>query len=64
MPKSKRLKTGLARGSGGPRGLVHIGVVKILEEDNVSLSMVAANFKPVQSKPLSPISKNASRDPR
>jgi len=34
----KRPKIGLALGSGGSRGLAHIGVIKVLEENNISKS--------------------------
>ena len=36
MTKLKRPKIGLALGSGGARGLTHIGVIKILEENNIA----------------------------
>jgi len=38
MVESKRPKIGLALGSGGSRGLAHIGVIKVLEENNISKS--------------------------
>ncbi|MFH2085620.1 MAG: patatin-like phospholipase family protein [bacterium] len=34
-------KVGLALGSGGPRGLAHIGVIKALVENNISIDVVA-----------------------
>ena len=33
------LKIGLALGSGGPRGLAHIGVIKVLEENNIPIDL-------------------------
>jgi NTE family protein len=41
MTKSKRLKIGLALGSGGSRGLAHIGVIKVLEENNIPIDFIA-----------------------
>ena len=37
----KKKKVGLVLGSGAARGLAHIGVIKALEEDNVSIDMIA-----------------------
>ena len=34
-------KIGLALGSGGPRGLAHIGVIKALEKENISIDFIA-----------------------
>ena len=34
-------KIGLALGSGGPRGLAHIGVIKALEKENISVDFIA-----------------------
>jgi NTE family protein len=34
-------KIGLALGSGGPRGLSHIGVIKALEKENISIDFIA-----------------------
>ncbi|MCK5025740.1 MAG: patatin-like phospholipase family protein [Nanoarchaeota archaeon] len=36
-----RLKIGLALGSGGARGLAHIGVLKTLEENNIPIDYIA-----------------------
>jgi len=36
-----RPKIGLALGGGGPKGLAHIGVIKILEENNISIDFIA-----------------------
>jgi len=37
----RRPKVGLALGSGGPRGLAHIGVIKVLEENNIPIDFIA-----------------------
>jgi len=37
----KNKKIGLALGSGSARGLAHIGVIKVLEENNIPISMIA-----------------------
>lgn len=37
----KRPKIGLALGSGGPKGLVHIGILKILEKYNIPIDFIA-----------------------
>lgn len=37
----KRIKVGLALGSGAARGLAHIGVLKVLEEHNIPIDAVA-----------------------
>ncbi|MCU9612218.1 patatin-like phospholipase family protein [Caldibacillus lycopersici] len=36
-------KIGLALGSGGARGLAHIGVIKVLEEANIPIHMIAGS---------------------
>ncbi len=36
-------KIGLALGSGGARGLAHIGVLKVLERENIPVSMIAGS---------------------
>ena len=42
MEKKENLPTvGLALGSGGPRGLAHIGVIKVLEENNIPIDFIA-----------------------
>ena len=41
MKESKRPKIGLALGSGGSRGLAHIGVIKALEENNIPIDFIA-----------------------
>ncbi len=43
MFKSNRLKIGLALGSGGPKGLAHIGVIKVLEENNIPIDFIAGS---------------------
>ncbi len=43
MTKSKRPKIGLALGSGGARGLAHIGVIKVLEENNIPIDFIAGS---------------------
>ncbi len=37
------LKIGLALGSGGPKGLAHIGVLKVLEENNIPIDFIAGS---------------------
>jgi NTE family protein len=39
----KRPKIGLALGSGGPRGLAHIGVIKVLEENDIPIDLIAGS---------------------
>ncbi len=39
--KKKELKIGLALGAGGFRGLAHIGVLKVLEENNIKISYIS-----------------------
>ena len=39
MAKEK-LKVGLALGGGGARGLAHIGVLKVLERENIPISLI------------------------
>ena len=39
--KKKRVTLGLALGSGGARGLIHIGVLKVLEENNIRPDYIA-----------------------
>lgn len=41
--RSKRPTVGLALGSGGPRGLAHIGVIKVLEENNIPIDYIAGS---------------------
>jgi len=36
----KRLKVGLALGGGGARGLAHIGVLKVLESENIPIDLI------------------------
>jgi NTE family protein len=43
MAASGRPKIGLALGSGGPRGLAHIGVIKILEKNNIPIDFIAGS---------------------
>ena len=43
MAESKRPKIGLALGSGGARGLAHIGVIKVLEENNIPIDFIAGS---------------------
>ena len=43
MTKSKRLKIGLALGSGGAKGLAHIGVIKVLEKNNIPIDFIAGS---------------------
>jgi len=39
----KKPKIGLALGSGGPKGLAHIGVIKVLEENNIPIDFIAGS---------------------
>jgi len=41
MQHKKRLKIGLALGSGGAKGLAHIGVIKALEKNNIPIDFIA-----------------------
>jgi len=41
MAKSKQPKIGLALGSGGPKGLSHIGIIKVLEKNNIPIDFIA-----------------------
>ena len=43
MSESKRPKIGLALGSGGAKGLAHIGVLKALEENNIPIDFIAGS---------------------
>ncbi len=43
MAKTKQLKIGLALGSGGVKGLAHIGVIKVLEENNIPINFIAGS---------------------
>ena len=43
MAELKRTKIGLALGSGGSRGLAHIGVIKVLEENNIPIDFIAGS---------------------
>lgn len=43
MKKTDRPKIGLALGSGGARGLAHIGVIKVLEENNIPIDFIAGS---------------------
>lgn len=38
-----RLKIGLALGSGGAKGLTHIGVIKVLEQNNIPISYITGS---------------------
>ncbi|MFH1245361.1 MAG: patatin-like phospholipase family protein [Candidatus Omnitrophota bacterium] len=38
---NKRLKIGLALGGGGVRGLANLGVLKVLEEENIPIDLIA-----------------------
>jgi len=43
LKKAKPLKIGLALGSGAARGLSHIGVIKILEQNNIPIDYIAGS---------------------
>lgn len=42
-PKLKKPKIGIALGSGGAKGLAHIGVIKVLEENNIPVDYIAGS---------------------
>ena len=42
-PKLKKPKIGLALGSGGAKGLAHIGVIKVLEENHIPIDFIAGS---------------------
>ena len=68
--KKKGGKIGLVLGSGGARGLAHIGVIKVLEENNIAIDYIAgsstgafvgvwyAAFKDIKEVEASALSKN------
>ena len=43
MTKQMRPKIGLALGSGGAKGLTHIGVIKVLEDNNIPIDFIAGS---------------------
>jgi len=43
LQRKRRLKVGLALGSGGLFGLSHIGVLKVLEENNIPIDYIAGS---------------------
>lgn len=43
MQELKRPRIGLALGSGGAKGLAHIGVIKVLEENNIPIDLIAGS---------------------
>ena len=43
MVKAIRPKIGLALGSGGPKGLSHIGIIKVLEENSIPIDFIAGS---------------------
>ncbi len=43
MSESKQPKIGLALGGGGARGLAHIGVIKVLRENNIPIDFIAGS---------------------
>ncbi|MCK4554257.1 patatin-like phospholipase family protein [Candidatus Parcubacteria bacterium] len=43
MTNIKQPKIGLALGSGGPKGLAHIGVIKVLKENNIPIDFIAGS---------------------
>ncbi len=43
MKKIRQPKIGLALGSGGSKGLAHIGVIKVLEENNIPIDFIAGS---------------------
>ena len=43
MIKNKKPKIGLALGGGGARGLAHIGVLRVLEKNNIPIDMISGS---------------------
>ena len=43
MVKTKRPQIGLALGGGGSRGLAHLGVIKVLKENNIPIDFIAGS---------------------
>ena len=43
MFRFRKPKIGLALGSGGPKGFAHIGVIKVLEENNIPIDFIAGS---------------------
>jgi len=43
MTKNKRPKIGLALGSGGAKGLAHIGIIRVLEKNNIPIDYIAGS---------------------
>lgn len=43
MKEMKRPKIGLVLGSGGSKGLAHIGVIKVLEKNNIPIDFIAGS---------------------
>lgn len=43
MKNKKNLKIGLALGSGGAKGLLHIGVIKVLRDNNIPIDYIAGS---------------------
>lgn len=41
--ENKKPKIGLALGSGGAKGLAHIGIIKVLEENNIPIDFIAGS---------------------
>ena len=39
----ERPKIGLALGSGGARGFAHVGVLKVLQQENIPIDMIAGS---------------------
>lgn len=40
---AERKKIGLALGSGGVRGMAHVGVIKVLEENGIKIDYIAGS---------------------
>ncbi len=43
MSEIKQVKIGLALGIGGAKGLAHIGVIKVLEKNNIPINFIAGS---------------------
>jgi NTE family protein len=41
LPKDDSMKVGVALGGGGARGLAHIGVLRVLQEEDIPIDMIA-----------------------
>jgi len=61
MPIFKRKKIGLALSSGGSRGIAHIGVLEILEKNNIPIDMISGTSMGALIGALYSINTNAKK---